>query len=76
MPADYLNKLSSLANTTGDPEAQLGPLVKELIEELLGPQVRVELEVRTEAGRPALGVKDRGLLAKDGPGPVRCVGNV
>lgn len=58
---DALNALLAAPDPVqGDPEAQLGPLVKGLLESLL--EVRAVLEVRTELGRPDLGIKDRGLL--------------
>jgi len=61
--AEYLRQIEALeeAPREGDPEAQLVPLVRRLLESL-DPGVRVVHEVRTGLGRPDLGVKHRGLL--------------
>lgn len=61
--AEYLRQIEELGKTPheGDPEAQLVPLVRRLLESL-GEGVRVIHEVRTGLGRPDLGVKHRGLL--------------
>ena len=61
--AEYLRQIEALeeAPREGDPEAQLVPLVRRLLESL-EKGVRVVHEVRTGLGRPDLGVKHRGLL--------------
>jgi hypothetical protein len=59
-----LRRVQALAQGEGEPEAQLIPLVKGLLEETLG--VRVVIEARpkgdTKVGKPDLGVKHQGLL--------------
>ncbi len=58
----YLSRVAGLeASPEGDPEAQLVPPVRELLEALEGG-VRVVHEVRTGLGRPDMGVKREGLL--------------
>jgi hypothetical protein len=63
----YLNELprvQALARGEAEPEAQLIPLVKRLLEETL--EVRVVIEARpkggTKVGKPDLGVKHKGLV--------------
>jgi len=60
--ASYLLRMEELekARPEGDPEAQLVPLVRELLEAFEG--VTVVHEVRTGLGRPDMGVKRGGLL--------------
>ncbi|MFN4073569.1 MAG: type ISP restriction/modification enzyme [Thermus sp.] len=60
--AGYLRRLAELegASPGGDPEAQLVPLVREVLEGFEG--VRVVHEVRTGLGRPDMGVWRAGLL--------------
>jgi hypothetical protein len=59
-----LRRVQALAQGEAEPEAQLIPLVKGLLEETLG--VRVVIEARpkgdTKVGKPDLGVKHQGLL--------------
>jgi hypothetical protein len=59
-----LRRVQALARGEAEPEAQLIPLVKGLLEETLG--VRVVIEARpkgdTKVGKPDLGVKHQGLL--------------
>jgi hypothetical protein len=59
-----LRRVQALAQGEAEPEAQLTPLVKGLLEETL--RVRVVIEARpkgdTKVGKPDLGVKRQGLL--------------
>ena len=59
-----LRRAQTLARGEADPEAQLIPLVKRLLEETLGVRVIVEARPRgeTKVGKPDLGVKHKGLL--------------
>ena len=59
-----LRRAQALARGEAEPEAQLIPLVKRLLEETLGVQVVIEAHPKgeTKVGRPDLGVKRNELL--------------
>jgi hypothetical protein len=59
-----LRRVQALAQGEAEPEAQLIPLVKGLLEETLGVRVVIESRPKgdTKVGKPDLGVKHQGLL--------------
>jgi len=59
-----LRRVQALAQGEAEPEAQLIPLVKGLLEEPLGARVVIEARPKgdTKVGKPDLGVKRQGLL--------------